>query len=110
MLQNLYYLISILDLSFNRMRTIKSGAFGGLLSLRTLKLRSLGLQHVEAHGLDDFVALVELDLSDNQLSMPNTFAKLIKALPALKSLQLSGNDLRNVSTRHSLGPMTHLQG
>ena len=38
---------------------------------------------MEAHALDDFVALVDLDLRDNQLVMPNTFARLIKALPGL---------------------------
>ena len=41
--------------------------------------------------------------------MPNTLAKLIKALPALQSLQLSGNDLRNITSSYSLGPMQHLQ-
>ena len=55
-------------------------------------MRSTGVQFIEAHALDDFVALVELDISDNQLVMPNTFARLVKALPAsVKVLQLSGN-------------------
>ena len=41
---------------------------------------------MEAHALDDFVALVDLDLRDNQLVMPNTFARLIKALPGLGTI------------------------
>ena len=59
-------------------------------------MRSTGVQFIEAHGLDDFVALVELDLSDNQLVMPNTFARLVKALPvSVKVLQLSGKTPSN---------------
>ena len=59
-------------------------------------MRSTGVQFIEAHGLDDFVALVELDLSDNQLVMPNTFARLVKALPvSVKVLQLSGKKPSN---------------
>ena len=86
-----FHHIRELDLSFNKLRTIKSGAFRGCLTLKTLKMRSAGVQFIEAHGLDDFVALVELDLRDNQLVMPNTFARLVKALPpSVKVLQLSG--------------------
>ena len=57
-----FHHIRELDLSFNKLRTIKSGAFRGCLTLKTLKMRSAGVQFIEAHGLDDFVALVELDL------------------------------------------------
>ena len=64
-----FHHIRELDLSFNKLRTIKSGAFRGCLPLKTLKMRSAGVQFIEAHGLDDFVALVELDLrySKNRL-------------------------------------------
>ena len=78
-----FHHIKELDLSYNKLRTIKSGAFRGCLTLTTLRLRSTGVQYMEAHALDDFVALVDLDLRDNQLVMPNTFARLIKALPGL---------------------------
>ena len=99
-----FHHIRELDLSFNKLRTIKSGAFRGCLTLKTLKMRSTGVQFIEAHALDDFVALVELDISDNQLVMPNTFARLVKALPAsVKVLQLSGN------TSSSLGLSLGLQ-
>lgn len=104
-----FHHIRELDLSFNRLRTIKPGGFRGCLTLRTLKLRGLGLQHIAENALDDFKSLIELDLTDNQLTMPNTLAKLIKALPAIQSLQLSGNDLRNITSSYSLGPMQHLQ-
>ena len=92
-----FHHIRELDLSFNKLRTIKSGAFRGCLTLKILKLHSMSLQYVEPHAFDDFVALVELDLSDNQRVMPNTFARLVKALPAIKVLKLSGNDLTNLT-------------
>ena len=91
-----FHHIKELDLSYNKLRTIKSGAFRGCLTLTTLRLRSTGIQYMEAHALDDFVALVDLDLRDNQLVMPNTFARLVKALPvSVKVLQLSGKTPSN---------------
>ena len=110
-----FHHIRQLDLSFNKLRTIKSGAFRGCLTLKILRLHQVGVAYIEPHALDDFVALQELDLSDNQLVMPNSFARLVKALPALKLLKLSGNDLTNLT--HviekkpqvlSLAPLTQL--
>ena len=92
-----FHHIREINLSYNKLRTIRNEAFRGCLTLKKLILKAAGIQHIELHALDDFVALVELDLSDNLLVMPNSFARLIKALPAIKVLKLSGNNLVNVT-------------
>ena len=103
-----FHHIRELDLSFNKLRTIKNEAFRGCLTLKILKMQSSGVQYIEPHALDEFVALIELDLSDNILVMPNSFARLVKALPAVKVLKISGNNLLNVTRRLEKKPDTSL--
>ena len=97
-----FHHIRELDLSFNRLRTIKPGGFRGCLTLRTLKLRGLGLQHIAENALDDFKSLIELDLTDNQLTMPNTLAKLmIQHYIKLKILSLLILRIRIIEHKNS---------
>ena len=91
-----FHHIRELDLSFNKLRTIKSGAFRGCLTLKTLKMRSAGVQFIEAHGLDDFVALVELDLRYGYTGYGNSSPGIQKPI-----------DLNNVKNHHFMSGFHH---
>ena len=86
-----------LDLSFNKIRILHSGAFRGCLTVRILRMASAGIRTIEPNALDDFVALEELDMMNNQLTIPDSLYQLSK-LKSLRKLSLSGNDMTGIST------------
>eukprot|EP00064_Thunnus_orientalis_P014276 superscaffoldBa00002462_g14318 len=85
--------LAYLDLSFNTLLQIEDRTFGPLASLVMLRLTdnpSLGEIHPDAFS--ENIALQVLDVSRNNLTVLN-ISSLI-ALPALRSLGLSGNPWR----------------
>ncbi|KAL8590558.1 hypothetical protein ACOMHN_010994 [Nucella lapillus] len=86
--------LQVLDLSKNSIRSIASGAFGGLSSLRSLNLSSNQLNDVGS-SLESLVSLQVLDLSHNYLSELKPAA--VTTLTSLTSLRLDGNHFRTLS-------------
>jgi hypothetical protein len=86
-----FHQIESLEISNAFESKIHQGAFGNFKNLKTLKLVSIGLEHVKRNyffGLDN---LENLDLSDNMMTRidSNAFSDFTK----LKSLDLNLNDL-----------------
>ena len=86
-----------LDLSNNKIRVLHSGAFRGCLTVSILKMSNAGIRTIEPNALDDFVALEELDIKDNQLTIPDALYQLSK-LKSVRKLSLSGNDMSGIAT------------
>ncbi|AWP11315.1 putative leucine-rich repeat-containing protein 52-like [Scophthalmus maximus] len=85
--------LAYLDLSFNTLLQIEDRTFGPLASLVMLRLTdNPGLSEVHSDAFSENMALQVLDVSRNNLTALN-ISSLI-ALPALRSLGLSGNPWR----------------
>ena len=85
-----------LDLSRNKLKVLRDGAFRGCLTLNTLLLNYAGVRTIEPTALVDFKALEHLDLRNNELAVPDSIHKL-GILTNLRTLLLSGNDLSNLT-------------
>uniref|UniRef100_A0A672ZRV5 Si:dkey-52j6.3 n=1 Tax=Sphaeramia orbicularis TaxID=375764 RepID=A0A672ZRV5_9TELE len=85
--------LAYLDLSFNTLLQIEDRTFGPLSSLVMLRLTdNPGLSEIHPDAFSENMALQVLDVSRNNLTVLN-ISSLI-ALPALRSLGLSGNPWR----------------
>uniref|UniRef100_A0AAY4CM00 Uncharacterized protein n=1 Tax=Denticeps clupeoides TaxID=299321 RepID=A0AAY4CM00_9TELE len=85
--------LAYLDLSFNTLIQIEDRTFGPLASLVMLRMTdNPGLSDIHSDAFSENVALQVLDVSRNNLTVLN-ISSLI-ALPALRSLGLSGNPWR----------------
>ena len=91
-----------LDLSANTFYSIQNDAFDGLINLRKLSLSSCNLDALPS--LNDCTELIELDLSNNSLTLPvlqqpfnalSKFSSIFKCRK-LKQLNLSSNQLSEV--------------
>lgn len=82
--------LAYLDLSFNILLQIEDRTFGPLASLVMLRLTdNPGLGEIHSDAFSENVALQVLDVSRNNLTTLNISGLI--ALPALRSLGLSGN-------------------
>uniref|UniRef100_A0A8C1YZA1 Si:dkey-52j6.3 n=1 Tax=Cyprinus carpio TaxID=7962 RepID=A0A8C1YZA1_CYPCA len=85
--------LAYLDLSFNSLTQIEDRTFGPLASLVMLRMTdNPGLSEIHPDAFAENAALQVLDVSRNNLTALN-ISSLI-ALPALRSLGLSGNPWR----------------
>lgn len=85
--------LAYLDLSFNTLSQIEDRTFGPLASLVMLRMTdNPGLSEIHPDAFSENLALQVLDVSRNNLTALN-ISSLI-ALPALRSLGLSGNPWR----------------
>ncbi|CAB4054560.1 unnamed protein product [Lepeophtheirus salmonis] len=105
-----------LDLSHNRIRMIRNGAFRGCLTLHTLRLNDAGIRFIAPNALDDFKKLSVLEMSQNQLLIPEAIHRLTpnpgpSPLSSLKVLVLSHNDLSNAtrSKDYTLSGLSNLE-
>jgi len=89
-----------LDLGQNRLEHIHPDAFAGLADLRNLYLDDNRINYASPTGFPTFLspigALAELNLASNEL--PWLADRLFTALPQLSILDLSGCNIRNIST------------
>ena len=88
--------LTTLDLSFNMLTEASIGELAQVPLLSTLKLKCNGLEAMP-RNLDSFVQLTDLDLSQNSLSMPQTFRDLL-SMKRMRVLDLSENAFDRVPT------------
>lgn len=82
--------LAYLDLSFNTLTRIEDRTFGPLASLVMLRMTdNPGLSHIHPDAFAENTALQVLDVSRNNLTTLNITSLI--ALPALRSVGLSGN-------------------
>lgn len=85
--------MQVLDLSGNKIPALKAEIFktAGLLNLQRVFLRNAGIHSIHADSFKDMRILIEIDLSDNHVTVlePNTFL----GNERLRILILSGNPL-----------------
>ncbi|XP_069059899.1 trophoblast glycoprotein-like [Pleurodeles waltl] len=101
--------LAVLDLSHNALTSVASGALWGLGQLHTLRMNSAlrqgALEQLSAELLNrSFVALAELELSDNQLqALPAGVLKLGE----LRTLNLRHNSLQSLDAPTLAGLHRH---
>ena len=83
-------------MSDNRIKMLKGGAFRGCLTVQTLRMARAGIRIIQPNALDDLVSVAEVDLSGNDLLMPDMIFE-IDRLASLRHLVLSGNDMSNLT-------------
>uniref|UniRef100_A0A3B4A0Z6 LRRNT domain-containing protein n=1 Tax=Periophthalmus magnuspinnatus TaxID=409849 RepID=A0A3B4A0Z6_9GOBI len=82
--------LAYLDLSFNTLTRIEDRTFGPLASMVMLRMTdNPGLSHIHPDAFAENAALQVLDVSRNNLTTLNITSLI--ALPALRSVDLSGN-------------------
>lgn len=86
----------LLDLSENRLQTIRDDAFAaaGLLNLQRLYLPGCNVRTIRQFAFRALVNLVELDLSRNRLDVIPSHA--FDPIPELRELRLMGNPITKV--------------
>ena len=100
--------IQMLDLSYNSMKTLNSNVLKihQLLSLHKLYFKSCGIKEVDRNAFSGLTILIELDLSDNDISIihQGTFTGNYR----LRLLILSGNPITKLLPR-TFPPLQYLQ-
>ncbi len=91
-------LINLEHLSLRYPITVQCFAFKNLTKLKTLKISGIVGLNIECFNSLDFPELYDLDLNNNQIRKVSTFEKLI----GLSSLNLSNNDISDISPLNSL--------
>lgn len=100
-------LITQLDLSFNRLRTITKTDFAAYVSLQSLIVSNNEIQIIEEQAFVPLTNLVNLDLSFNRLDMLS--AKWFENLCLLQSLNLLGNKYRMLGQGNLFIPLKRLK-
>ena len=85
-----------LDLSYNMLTEASLGELSEIPLLTTLKLKCNGLDAMP-RNLQNFMMLTELDLSQNNLYMPQTMSDLL-SMKRMRTLDLSDNKFTTVPT------------
>ncbi|XP_026230749.1 leucine-rich repeat-containing protein 52-like [Anabas testudineus] len=101
--------LAYLDLSFNTLTRIEDRTFGPLASLVMLRMTdNPGLSEIHPDAFEENAALQVLDVSRNNLTVLNITSLI--ALPALRSVGLSGNPWRCECENEDLCLWVHLEG
>lgn len=101
--------LAYLDLSFNTLTRIEDRTFGPLASLVMLRMTdNPGLSHIHPDAFAENAALQVLDVSRNNLTTLNITSLI--ALPALRSVGLSGNPWSCECDNEDLCLWVHLEG
>ncbi|KAK2822070.1 hypothetical protein Q5P01_022135 [Channa striata] len=101
--------LAYLDLSFNTLTRIEDRTFGPLSSLVMLRMTdNPGLSEIHPDAFAENTALQVLDVSGNNLTVLNITSLI--ALPALRSVGLSGNPWRCECDNEDLCLWVHLEG
>lgn len=101
--------LAYLDLSFNTLTRIEDRTFGPLASLVMLRMTdNPGLSEIHPDAFVENAALQVLDVSRNNLTVLNITSLI--ALPALRSVGLSGNPWRCECDNEDLCLWVHLEG
>ncbi|KAK7944783.1 hypothetical protein WMY93_000511 [Mugilogobius chulae] len=101
--------LAYLDLSFNTLTRIEDRTFGPLASLVMLRMTdNPGLSHIHPDAFAENAALQVLDVSRNNLTSLNITSLI--ALPALRSVGLSGNPWSCDCDNEDLCLWVHLEG
>ncbi|KAM9845434.1 leucine-rich repeat-containing protein 52-like [Aulostomus maculatus] len=101
--------LAYLDLSFNVLTRIEDRTFGPLASLVMLRMTdNPGLSEIHPDAFAENAALQVLDVSRNNLTVVNITSLI--ALPALRSVGLSGNPWSCECTNEELCLWMHLEG
>lgn len=97
-LQSLHglYTLRELDASDNPLAAVRVTTFQNMESLETLLLRRCELEHLEPGTFRQLHALLELDLSDNNLTELPVLATFGAGLRLLQQLRLNGNRLESL--------------
>ncbi|XP_034478800.1 leucine-rich repeat-containing protein 4B [Drosophila innubila] len=91
--QSLKTSVEVLDLSYNRIRKLKSSSFQRYSDIKFLLLYDNMILSVEPGTFEPLTALQEVDLSNNGLT---TIPMELFQLPKLRNLYIDSNDLRNL--------------
>ncbi|XP_034110399.1 tsukushi isoform X1 [Drosophila albomicans] len=91
--QNLKSSVEVLDLSYNRIRKLRSGSFQRYTDVKFLMLYENMILSVEPGTFEPLTALQEVDLSNNGLT---TIPMELFQLPKLRNLYMDSNDLREL--------------
>ncbi|KAH8371674.1 hypothetical protein KR093_008439 [Drosophila rubida] len=91
--QNLKSSVEVLDLSYNRIRKLRSGSFQRYSDVKFLMLYENMILSVEPGTFAPLTALQEVDLSNNGLT---TIPMELFQLPKLRNLYMDSNDLREL--------------
>lgn len=101
--------LAYLDLSFNTLTRIEDRTFGPLASLVMLRMTdNPGLSEIHPDAFTENAALQVLDVSRNNLTVFNITSLI--ALPALRSVGLSGNPWSCECDNEDLCLWVHLEG
>ncbi|XP_029930593.1 leucine-rich repeat-containing protein 52-like [Myripristis murdjan] len=101
--------LAYLDLSFNTLTRIEDRTFGPLASLVMLRMTdNPGLSEIHQDAFAENAALQVLDVSRNNLTVLNITSLI--ALPALRSVGLSGNPWSCECDNEDLCLWVHLEG
>lgn len=101
--------LAYLDLSFNTLSRIEDRTFGPLASLVMLRMTdNPGLSEIHQDAFAENAALQVLDVSRNNLTVLNITSLI--ALPALRSVGLSGNPWSCECDNEDLCLWVHLEG
>ncbi|BFG05759.1 asporin [Drosophila madeirensis] len=91
--QNLKTSVEVLDLSYNRIRKLKSGSFQRYTDIRFLMLYENMILSVEPGTFEPLTSLQEVDLSNNGLT---TIPMELFTLPKLRNLYIDSNELTHL--------------
>ena len=82
--------ITYLDLTYDRISSLKDGDFEGLTGLTVLNLSDNNLETIPEDILDELTSLLQLQLDGNKFT---SFPSVLSQLPSLETLTIFGNNL-----------------
>ncbi|XP_025832345.1 leucine-rich repeat and immunoglobulin-like domain-containing nogo receptor-interacting protein 2 [Agrilus planipennis] len=102
--------VEVLELSYNRIRTIKDGDLSRYSNVKILYLSDNMISNIDESALSSLTSLISLDLTLNVL---DTVPLVIFHLPSLKKLYLSQNGNINIAevvnmTKSITSPLEHI--
>lgn len=96
-----------LDLSSNKISSVRKTDLQDCVNLQTLRLGSNGMDSIEEDAFHSLGQLEHLDLSSNQLSKLSS--SWFRPLSSLKSLDVWGNPYQTLGAVPLFPPLAHLQ-
>ncbi|KAH9520040.1 hypothetical protein Btru_071547, partial [Bulinus truncatus] len=86
----------LLDLSFNRIKSINDTAFIGLELLETLYLQNNLISTIDPYAFKNLYSLQILNLENNQLTSLDPTQNLFQHLPSLTRLNVQSNNITSI--------------